>query len=71
LFQSLKNPVSTGWSSNIGEVPQFFVDGVAHAQAALEAETDPEMVPFRQWQLRCAQADLEWQEGHAKEERGE
>lgn len=71
MFQALLDPSPKGWSSAIGEVPPLFIETVALAKERLEGEREPDLIPFRRWQLERAEADLAWQTEHAKEERGE
>jgi hypothetical protein len=59
------------WSGAFGEVPPIFIAAVTDAQAALEAESEPDLRPFWQHRLAIAEAELREQEERAKEERGE
>jgi hypothetical protein len=59
------------WSGRPGEVPAAFVSEVEAARQARESETEPAFLPFWDWRLLVAEAELRQQEGRAKEVRGE
>lgn len=71
LFSSLMDRGSRSWSGTPGEVPELFISEVQSARKKLESETETEFIPFWEWHLEGAEAELRDQEERAKEERGE
>jgi hypothetical protein len=58
IFHALTNPDPKTWIVNIGEVSPTFEQAVKMAEQQLKAETDPVLIPFRQWILHSAQLEL-------------
>jgi hypothetical protein len=71
IFDALTNPDPKIWMSNIGEASRTFGKAVETAQQRLESETDPVLIPFRQWILQSAEAELSSEIERVKEEIGE
>ncbi|WP_201789253.1 hypothetical protein [Scytonema hofmannii] len=71
IFHALTNPEPKMSISTIGEVPANFEMAVETAQQRLEAETDPVLIPFRQWVLQLAEAELSSEIERVKEESDE
>lgn len=68
IFRALTNPHPKTWIANIGEVPPLFEKAVEIAKQQLESETDPTLIPFRQWQLQTAETELSNEVERVKEE---
>lgn len=68
IFHALTNPEPKIWMSNIGEASPTFEKAVETAQQRLESETDPVLIPFRQWILQSAEAELSSEIERVKEE---
>jgi len=68
IFHALTSPEPKIWMSNMGEVPSTFEKAVETAENKLESETDPIIVPFRQWMLQLAEAELSSEVERVKEE---
>jgi hypothetical protein len=68
IFDALTNPEPKVWMANIGEVPPIFEKAVEAAKQRLEAETDPALIPFWQWMLQAAEAELSSEIERVKEE---
>ncbi|WP_189525213.1 ATP-binding protein [Nostoc sp. 'Peltigera membranacea cyanobiont' 232] len=68
IFHALKNSEPKMSISTIGEVPANFQMAVETAQQRLEAETDSILIPFREWMLQSAQAELTSEIERVKEE---
>ncbi len=68
IFDALTNPDPKIWMSNIGEASPTFEKAVETAQQRLESETDPVLIPFRQWILQSAEAELSSEIERVKEE---
>jgi hypothetical protein len=68
IFQALTYPGPKTWMSNIGEVSPTFEKAVETAQQRLEAETEPALIPFREWILQSAEAELSSEIERVKEE---
>lgn len=71
IFHALTNPDPKMSISTIGEVPANFQMVVETAQQRLKAETDSILIPFREWMLQLAQAELTSEIERVKEEIGE
>jgi hypothetical protein len=71
LFNLLSDRGMRSWSGTLGEVPAIFVTAVQQARERLESESDRQLLPLWEWQLKIAEAELREQEERAKEERGE
>lgn len=68
IFDALTNPDPKIWMSNIGEASPTFEKAVEIAQQRLESETAPVLIPFRQWILESAEAELSSEIERVKEE---
>lgn len=71
LFSSLTDHRPQSWSGTVGEVPAIFVSELRTAEANRDAETDPALREFWDWQVKAAEYSLRDQEEQAKEDRGE
>lgn len=71
LFESLIDRRARPWAGTRGEVPKLFPDAVDEARRFRDEETDPIMVPFWDWYLKTAEANLKAHTEWAKEEREE
>jgi hypothetical protein len=68
IFQALTYPGPKTWMSNIGEVSPTFEKAVETAQQRLEDETEPALIPFREWVLQSAETELSSEIERVKEE---
>ncbi|CAD0230168.1 ATP-binding protein [Planktothrix agardhii] len=70
IFHALTNPEPKMWVSRIGEVPSTFEMAVETVQQRLEtkAAPDPVLIPFWQWRLQLAEAELNREIERVKEE---
>ena len=68
IFHALTYPGPKTRISNIGEVSPTFEKAVETAQQRLEAETEPALIPFREWILQSAEAELSSEIERVKEE---
>jgi len=68
IFQALTYPGPKTRISNIGEVSPTFEKAVETAQQRLEDETEPALIPFREWILQSAEAELSSEIERVKEE---
>lgn len=68
IFRALTYPGPKTRISNIGEVSPTFEKAVETAQQRLEDETEPALIPFREWILQSAEAELSSEIERVKEE---
>jgi hypothetical protein len=68
IFHALTYPGPKMRISNIGEVSPFFEKAVETAQQRLESETEQALIPFREWILQSAEAELSSEIERVKEE---
>jgi hypothetical protein len=71
VFRALGASDVTTWSGVPGQVPEVFRSAVVRAKEALAAESDELLQAYWSWRVRLAEAELEQETQHAKEERGE
>jgi len=68
IFHALTNPEPKMWMRNRGEVAASFETAVEITKQKLETETDPVLIPFREWVLQLAQEELASEIERVKEE---
>lgn len=71
LMNALTDPRVQSYSSAVGEVATHFISAVEAAKTFLEKEEAEEFLPYRQWRLRCAEADLQREQDEIREDRGD
>lgn len=68
IFHALTNPEPKMGVSRIGEVPSTFEMAAEAAQKRLKNGTEPALIPFWQWRLLLAEAELNREIERVKEE---
>jgi len=68
VYDSVSETGRMSWQSEVGKVPQIFIDAVEAAERGLTEETEDIFVPFWRWRLERKKDELRRQEEDLKEE---
>lgn len=69
VFSHLSSHQTKGWKGQVGVVHERWTDAVTTAMQELADETEASLRAFREWRIKCAERDLEYQKGRNAEAR--